>query len=183
MGQSICLSLITSLCVAKPKKPLDLEKLTSAFKEKLPLDLALFDFSETKEGYFWDIKATELEEGLLPLLESFYPQYYTHPDYIEGYQRTLNRLLEEKSANYYLDVAKCKYQECFQYDDSVYNYLPYRHDYNSSLEFRFDAIILALAGKVYLETGGGLLQFLNESVQLRFKEFPLAKCLNLYISG
>ncbi|EIJ43288.1 hypothetical protein BegalDRAFT_2437 [Beggiatoa alba B18LD] len=183
MGQSICLSLVTKVYVAKPKrKPLDLEKLTLTFKQELPLDLSLFDFSETEEEYCWNIKPTELEQGLLPFLEAFYSQYYTHPNYIEGYQRILDRLRQERNALYYLDVAKCKYQECFQDDSKILDYLPYRHEYGSSVRFHFDAIILALAGKIYLEMSGGLLKFLNESVQLRFKAFPLAKCLNLYIS-
>lgn len=191
MGQVICLSLITKIDVVKSKrKELSLSDIVEKINLEFPTDLSLFDLIEDDSEYHWLIKPNIVEQQLLPFLEKFYPQYYLdngeddEDEDADRYQSVLKKLQEKAGFDHWLAFAKETSETLFQYDDIGVDYFRCENKpYRPTLEVRFEGVILALAGKVYLETYGGLLRFLAESVQLRFKEFPLAKCLKLYISG
>ena len=185
MGQSICLSLLTKISAAKPKQyELSLTEIVEKINFELPTDLSLFNLiDEDEKEYHWTLQTKVLERDLLPFLEKFYPLYYFSQT--DDYQALLKQLREQPSGPNWLKLAHEKYEFFFQYDDmGQADYFCYEDKrFRPTLRIRYEGIILALAGKIYLETHGGLLRFLGESVQLRFSEFPLAKCLKVYISG
>lgn len=184
MGQSICLSLLTGISAAKSKPhELSLTEIVETINFEFPTDLSLFSLLEDEKEYHWTLQTKVLERNLIPFLETFYPLYYL--DRTDDYQALLEQLREKPSALNWLTLARKKGEFLFQYDDmSEVNYFCYENKpFRPTLRVHHEGIILALAGKIHLETHGGLLRFLGESAQLRFNEFPLAKCLKVYISG
>lgn len=186
MGQSICLTLVTSVKVAKYKNTsVTLTQATEVITTEFPADLSLFDLSENEQGYYWTLKPEALEMDLLPFLEKFYPSFYRDEDTTNEYQTVLEDLRNNPNVENWLMLARKKYNFCYQYG----NYCEpdrLRH-HNGRIETRvevdYEGIILAIAGNIYLETYGGFLRYFGESIQLRFSEFPLAKCLKVHISG
>jgi hypothetical protein len=186
MGTSLCLSLVNKVVVAKsPKHHLAAPELATIINTGLPLDLSLFDFSEDENGWQWVIKPAMLQSGLLPLLTQFYPSFYRHSEAIADYQNLLDQLHADADLNAWLERARRKEKFCFQYDTYASpDYLRYpSSQFGEPLVVDFESIILAITGNIYLESYGGFLRYFGESVQMRFADFPLARCLKVYISG
>lgn len=186
MGQSLCLSLVTTVTIAKsPKHTLSPPEMAALINTEFPLDLALFDLLENEACYQWSIKPAVLQSGLLPFLAQFYPSFYRHKEAIAEYQDLLAQLHADADLSQWLERAQRKEKVCFQYDTyATPAYLRYpANRFGEPLEVGFDGIILAITGNIYLETYGGFLRYFAESVQMRFSAFPLASCLKVYISG
>lgn len=185
MGQSICLTLITNVKVAKYKnKSVAQAQATEVINTKFPTDLSLFDFLENEHEYRWTLKPEVLEQDFLPFLEKFYPSFYRNEDAINEYQTVLEDLRKKPNIENWLMLARMKYKFCYQYGnycepDRLRNH---KDRAESRVEVDYEGIILAVAGNVYLETYGGFLHYFSESIQMRFSEFSLAKCLKVHIS-
>lgn len=181
MGQSISLSLVTQIKVKKPKKNnAILNEIIELLNKDFPTDLALFNLSEDDSSYVWQLKTTILENELIPLLEKFYPSFYKDEDDIEYYQNTLKQLRADINSDSWFELAKDGSEYYFQYnDDCELDSIRYK---NNWLDVDYKAISLSFAGKISLETQGGLLKYLTECVQLRFNDYRLASCLKLHIS-
>lgn len=186
MGQDICLSLLTSLRVDKTQnQSATLAEATDAINERFPTDLALFDLAEDAAAFRWTLKEEHLQSGLPPLLERFYPSFYRDAEQLAECNTVLERLRQDPAAAAWLDLARDKRFVCFQHDRYGHpDWLPLEQsNFRRRMEVRFEAIILASTGKILLETYGGFLRYFGESVQLRFSDLPLAKCLKVYIAG
>ncbi len=186
MSQSLCLSLVTKVTIAKsPKHTLSPPEMAALINAEFPAELALFDFLEDEASYQWSIKPDLLQAGLLPFLAQFYPSFYRHKEAIADYQDLLAKLQADADLTKWLERARRKEKVCFQYDTyATPAYLRYPTSrFGEPLEVGFEGIILAITGNIYLETYGGFLRYFAESVQMRFSDFPLASCLKVYISG
>lgn len=186
MGQSICLSLVRNIKVDKSNSGnISLPQATEIINEGFPTDLALFELQENQKEFNWTLKNSVFEWDLLPFLEKFYPSFYQSKDEINHYQTTLAELYKNPNTESWLNFMEEGGSYFFQKGDACE--LDYFRYFNGSsyswLSVYYETIILTSTGKISLEMHGGLLRYLGESTQLRFSEFPLAKCLKVHISG
>lgn len=181
MGQFLHISLVTELKLDKSqadKYKLSLEDIKQNMQKNAFPNLDLYQ-SIDPENYHWKLKEEILENGLLKFLKDFYPQYYKND--VKMYQSVLQDL-ESKTAKEILEKAENKGEEAFQLASYGYFYLSFpEKDFRPEISGHYEAITLALEGKIMMETYGRMFDFYTESLQLRFQKHNIAKTLLIQI--
>jgi len=180
MGRFLTISVNYAVSVAQ--KDLETNQISAEeLGKKLHLSDAIYQRTEQADEMTWKIKDTVLETHLLTLLQDFYPNYYTDKNY---YKHIMSEL-EGKNASFLIDYAEQKSAEAYQMDsyfDPLYvsfhekPFQPYVRAYPQG-------IILALEGKIMMETYGQMFELLTKSLRKQFAPNPLAETLNLAITG
>jgi len=180
MGQYLAISIINEHTVSKK----NLEKYQITAQEvslRARFDESIYEFSEHEQYYTWTIRKEILETHLIAFLEDFYPKYYFSDS---EYKEVLEKL-RGKSADFMLEKADGKYYESFQIDKYGMSDYLYFHDkpFKPEVVLNFTGIMIALEGKVFMESYTRMLNLFTQSLQLRFPNNPLGKTLKVYITG
>lgn len=184
MGQYLAIGLTLTYSASKREATnLILDDIIAKMSQQFGFEPSLYTFHETEQNWHWQIKEEILEKELILFLEAFYPSlviYASLNDYEEVLERLkvtpiseLISLLEDKE---FYDFQLHDYNEpTWLY----FNEKPFR----PSVKVSFKTIGLTMAGKISIESSGGLFQFFEAMIQQQFSQFNLAKAIRVYITG
>ena len=186
MGQFLALglthSIFTSLKDLRKEKVTN-EELKQEMQRSLFFDRNLYDEAETEKHLVFTLKDHVLETGLIPLLESIYPMVYEKPKK-EGYPEVLKRLRSTPPAEW-MDVAREKSNYAFQMDNYAGpSYVEIQKDFLPEIELGLHCVMLYHGyGKIITEGIYDFTSFFNRCIHETFKEHPLVKAVQVYITG
>lgn len=180
MGQFLAVGLSTAFSVPKESVS-DMTSLENAIRSSPRLDTQLYDRQETSQSYRWTLRPEVLESQLLPFLADFYPAYYQSTAYYEAVRENI----EDKKAAEILSYAERKPEEAFQRDDYAMpaRVAPPDSPLAKPLRLARNFILLAMEGKIVMESYHTMFDFFTDSIQRRFSEHELARALQVYITG
>jgi hypothetical protein len=184
MGQFMTISIVKEFSI--PKKDavhylVTLASITTKLKQLWGLDTELYQLSETEGSWRFSLKPDLLQTELYDFLTTFYPHYYIERPKVYGI------VLEDMKAS--LDVwefIKEYSEEPFQLDKYAGNLGLHFED----IDFRpyipvylNECIIIALAGKIIIETHNTMCGFMSRMIQSKFSDYKLASSLIVNITG
>jgi len=186
MGQFLAMGLaheiIVSLDDLRTKK-ISNKELRQEIEKSLFFDLNLYDETETDGRLLFTLKSQVLEKELIPFLEKLYPIVYEEgkSDYLD----VLQQLRSTPTAEW-IGLADRKRYYAFQYD--VYGGSKYvrflEKDFEPSIRICFTNIMLyAGYGKIVTEGIGDFLTFFKYCINETFKDYPIVKSMQVYITG
>ena len=186
MGQFLALGLTHSIYTSLEelrKKKVTREELLQEMQRFQFFDMSLYHEAETDKHLVFTLKDQMLETGLIPLLESIYPMVYRKPEEDE-YPDALKRLRLTPPAEW-MDVAREKSNCAFQMDeDAGPRYIRIQKDFLPIIEFGMHCVILYHGyGKIITEGIQDFTSFFNHCIHETFKDHPLAKAVQVYITG
>jgi len=185
MGQYLAMGLaheiIISLDELKSNK-ISKKELRQGIEESLLIDLKLYDETETKKYRKFTLKNQVLETDLIPFLEVLYPKVY------EGNSEHYHNLLEKlrsTSSTTWVDLAREKSSVAFQFDDFAESYdIEFAKPFNPTICLNFNYLVLYYGyGKIVTEGIYDFLSFFNHCIHETFKEHPIVKSIQVYITG
>jgi hypothetical protein len=186
MGQFLALGIATRFYISKEKvekEGLTLEDVLDKMQQNLHFAPDICDFSEEKGYWNWRLKKQIWEAELLDFLKEIYPLAYTDRSYAD-FEEVLKKLAETPSSSW-LELANDKRFESFQFDrygesERLYfNEKPFR----PTVTVGFESVILAMEGKIIMETWGMLFNFFALGFQRAFPTYQLSKAIRMYITG
>ena len=124
-----------------------------------------------------------LETELIPFLEVLYPLVYDER-YADEYKKVLKKLRSTPSSEW-IDLAKRKSYVAFQYDEyGESRYINFPKDFQPTIRLSFKSVALYFGhGKISTEGIDDFTDFFNYCIRGTFKEHPIAKSVQVYISG
>jgi hypothetical protein len=181
MGQYLAVGMVTKITTDK----------TAALKYKISAEdisavkgatMAIYDFQDKKDSWQWALKPSIFEAELLPFLETLYPDLYG--DGGSDCAEVLAQLRELPSTQW-ITFLENEGFEAFQFDgygESDYLSFPDK-GYSAKIRLNYETIILALEGKISMESYGQLFGFFQDAIWNQYKAFELSKTLRIYITG
>ena len=186
MGQYLAIGLTykisTSLNEMKKEKIFK-EELRQGLEHDLLFDMNLYDETETDKRLLFTLNNQQLEKGLIPFLEAFYPVAYGKQNEKE-YEAVLKKLHATPSTQW-LELAEEKSYCSFQYDPyAESDYIRFSKPFHPSIRIDFDCIMLTTGhGKIVTEGIGNLMDIFKYCTIETFKEHPIVKSIQIYITG
>lgn len=180
MGQFLAIGLVTEIAISK--KDVESAKLT---KEQLLQEMTsqihflpeIYNINESDKYFNFNLLDKILYSQLIPFLEKFYPKIYSKEDYY----KSIIESLKNKPNSEWLEWAKEKPEEAFQFDEyGTRDYLTIKYD---NIAINYDAILLSMEGKIGMEVYGRQFNFFKYCMIQAFNEFSLASALRIYITG
>ena len=186
MGRFMALGLTHSIFTSLEglhKKKVTREELQQEMQRSLYFDINLYDEAETEKSLVFTLKDRVLETGLIPLLESIYPMVYRKPEE-DGYPDVLKRLRETPHTEW-MDMTREKRSYAFQMDNYAGPcYVEIQKDFLPEIELGLHCVILYHGyGKIIMEGIGDFTSFLNRCIHGTFKDHPLARAVQVYITS
>jgi len=186
MGQFLAMGLAHEIVVSRDdlkKKKISIEELRQEMEKSLLLDLSLYDETEKDNYLVFKLKDSILETDLIPFLEVLHPLVYGERN-ADEYNEVLKELRSTPSSEW-IDLAKRQSFEAFQYDvygESCYIEFPKAFQPTIRLSVKRVAIYYG-HGKISTEGIDEFTDFFNYCIRKTFKEHPIAKSVQVYISG
>ncbi len=184
MGQYLAIGLTLTYSASKREaKNLVLADVVAKMSQKYGFEPSLYTFEETEQNWHWQIKDAILEKELISFLEAFYPSL-AHYANLNDYEDVLKKLKETNSSEWKQILEDKEFYDFQMHDYNEPNYLYFdEKPFRPSVKISFITIGLAMAGKVSIESSGGLFQFFEAMIQQNFSQFDLAKTIRVYITG
>lgn len=180
MGQFLAIGLSTKITIKKSEAStarLNSEELQEYMQRELLYTPEIYTLEENDKWYSFTLSNDILHGQLLPFLDELYPQLYSDPQCYENLLRELNRL----STSEWMDLAKTKSEEVFQFDSyGICDCLSYNY---STVHVYHECLLLSLEGKVIMETFERQFRFLKYTMMQAFQKFSLSGALRIYITG
>lgn len=181
MGAFLCISIVNRIVISKDEirdcKMTDSEAIDKAINV-YGTNINIYELIPDEKDVVLSLKHEVLENGLLPFLEDFYPDYYT--DDKSDYEYVLKSLRESPSTEW-IKLANKKQAESFQ---TIYD--PYNRvipcAFARRLHIESDNIILCLNGKIIMETYNTLFNYLGRCLKDRYNKHAIAQALNVFIT-
>ena len=186
MGQYLAMGLahkiITPLDDLRKKK-ISNEEVRQEIENTLLFDLELYDETETDNHLLFTLKNQVLETDLIPFLEALYPMIYNERDK-EGYYDLLKQLRSTPSTEW-LDLAHEKSNAALRFDRYAEpRYIEFSKDFRPSICLNFHCLMLYLGyGKIITEGIHDFTDFFKHCIHETFKEYPIVKSIQIYITG
>lgn len=186
MGQFLALGIATRFSVSKEeaeKGKLALTDVLPKMQQTIHFAPDIYDFSEEKGYWTWTLKKTVWEGELLIFLKEIYPLLYVNKSYAD-FDDVLQKLAETPASSW-RELAAGRSFESFQLDEYGESTRLYFEEkpFRPTLSVGFDGVILAIEGKIAMETWGKLFNFFALSFQKAFPAFQLSKAVRVYITG
>ncbi|MDR1491496.1 MAG: hypothetical protein LBT05_02055 [Planctomycetaceae bacterium] len=181
MGQFLAIGLAQQIVVSN--KNLEHNKITlQELRTELQTnnyDLDIYDETTNEESIIFTLKESVIQTDLIPFLESFYPKFYGNQS-----KKYTENVLEQLRAEptQWLDFAKRKSEEAFQWDNDSSYYLCFTKPFHPYISLSFSYVILSLGGKIMSEGISQYLDFFKYCIQETFKEHPIAKSVRPFIT-
>jgi hypothetical protein len=184
MGQYLAIGLTLTYSASKKEaKNLILDDVIAKMSQKFGFEPSLYTFEETEQNWHWQIKDAILEKELILFLETFYPSL-AHYANLNDYEDVLKKMKETQLSEWIIFLKKKQYYDFQIHDYNEPNYLYFdEKPFRPSVQVLFKTIGLAMAGKISIESSGGLFQFFEAMIQQNFNQFDLAKTIRVYITG
>jgi hypothetical protein len=186
MGQFLALGLTHSIFTGLEglrKNNVSNEELRQEIQRSLSFDMTLYDEVETNKDLVFTLKDESLEKDLLPFLETFYPMVYRKPTDKED----LDILMQLRStpSTEWLDIAHEKDNYIFQMDNYAEScVIKLSRDFHLGIALGFHNVILYHGhGKILTEGIGDFISFFNRCLHEAFKKHPIARSMQVYITG
>lgn len=186
MGQYLAIGITTSVSASKERAiqyKLTLEEVVQKMQAALLFAPELYDFKETEDTWTWQLKPDFWEGELLPFLKDFYAVVYAqnpYSDYLDALA-TLEKTAPEKWMELAVDASFVSFQydrygmgERLRFEDK---------DFQPTIGVGYDSVMLAMEGKIIMESWGTLFRLFAESIHHRFAKYQLAKTIRVYITG
>ena len=187
MGQFLALGLAYEIIA--PLDPLrkydiSIESLRQEIQQSLYYDMDLYETEEIEKSLVFTIKDNVFNEGLIPFLETVYPHLYDNPDGRDGYAAVLDRLRSTPCGEW-IDFAQDKENFAFQMDDYIEpRYIEMPIDFRPEVRLRFGTLIFYVGyGKIITEGMHDFMDFFKFCFQEAFKDHPIAKAVQVNITG
>ena len=184
MGQFLAIGIKTDIFIQKDResKNLTLEDIIGKMTSEWHFDASLYDFSENEKSWKWKLKETLFDDDFLAFLKAFYAEVYTNRNADE--EEVIQKLSESPAADW-LAIASDKSYEAFQKDNYCESdYLRFMDkDFRPTVTIDFQTIMLAMAGKIMIESSGGLFHFFEKMIDRNFSNFKISKAIKVYITG
>lgn len=184
MGQYLAIGIATNISIQKDRKSenLTLEDITEKMTSEWNFGASMYDFVENEKSWNLKLKETLFDEEFLSFLKAFYAQIYINRS---SDDEDVIKQLSNSPAAEWLAIASNKSFEAFQKDDYCESDYLYFNDkpFRPSITINFQTIMLAMAGKIMIESSGGLFQFFEKMIQQNFSNFKVSKAIKVYITG
>jgi hypothetical protein len=184
MGQYLTVAMATKITTDKSTalhyklKPKDIVK-------RLGDEIAAFEFKDTDDMWAWTLKSSVVEAELVAFLEEIYAHLYEEGE--SDYEDVLARLRELPSKKWLNMVEGDDKEgyEAFQSNSYGETYILSLPKISDSAEIRLneESIMLALEGKISMESYGQLFSFFQTAIQHQFQDFKLGSTLRIFITG
>lgn len=184
MGQFLTISIVKEFSIPKKdaiKYSVPLTSITTMLKQLWGLDTELYHMSESEDSWLFSLKPELIKPELYEFLTNFYPHYYsTNP-------KMYDKVLEDmETSPDIIEFIKQYSDESFQLDKYAGNLGLYFHE----IDFRpyipvylNECIIIALAGKIFMETHYAMCGFMSRMIHAKFNEYKIASSIIVNISG
>jgi hypothetical protein len=187
MGQFLAVGITTRIVVDKEdvdKARVNFDDVVAEMRRSMNFDANLYDWIEQDGQWVWQLKSHIWEGELLEFLKAFYPSLYAIPNGDEDYNVVLGEL-EKTEPHTWMGLAEEKQYEQFQFDRyCAKEYLVFRNKhFLPRLRVKYQMVLLALEGKILMETYGVLFGFFAFAIQKAFADFKLARTIRVYITG
>jgi len=187
MGQFLAMGLTHKIIMPLDdirKRKISNEELRQKIERSLLFDLNLYDETETDKNLLFTLKNQVLEKDLIPFLEVLYPLVYKE-DEADEYLDLLQQLRSTPAMNR-VNLAEEKNNYAFRYD--VYGESQYirflEKDFRPTIRVDFTNFMLYSGyGKIVTEGINDFLIFFKYCMIETFKEYPIAKSMQIYITG
>ena len=186
MGQFLALGLTRKIFTPLEnlrKNNVTTKDLQQEIQRTLYLDMNLYDEEEADAYLVFTLKDHVLETGLIPFLEAIYPLVCKDPEE-RGYPALLKQLHATSPAEW-MDAARAKRNYAFQMDEYAEpRFIRIPKGYYQDIQLRFHCVILHHGyGKIITEGIYDFTNFFNHCIHETFKDHPLAKSVQVYITG
>ncbi len=183
MGIFLSIGIATKVVVWEKKvqqAKLNFVQLQAEMIKQTYFEPDLYDIIKNDDFYVFRIKNSVLKQELIPLLEKIYPLLYNNDNYYNSVIETLKQKPVEK----WLEWARDKSEEAFQFDAHAEGDSIKADELSSSyIDISYDMLLLSMEGKIIMESYGRQFNFFKYSVIEAFKEYSLAKAIRIYITG
>lgn len=187
MGQYLAMGIMTQVATSKEKARKDNIQLDTALQkmqQTFHFTPELYDFTDDANYWVWQLKHDIWEGELLPFLKEVYPILFYMQHSSTDYEGVLKKLSSEPATSW-LDIAKDKRFEAFQFDEyGEDEYLYFKElNFQPTLKVSIESVALAMEGKIVMEAHGQLFHFFQHCFQKTFTSFQLSKAIRFYITG
>lgn len=186
MGQFLAMGIATQLAVSKEKaekEKITLEEVLQKMQQTLHFTPDIYNFSEEKGYWIWELKKEIWEGELLNFLKVIYPLLYVNKQHTD-YEVVLEKLSETPASSWF-ELAEDKSFTSFQLDEYGENERLYFNEkpFRPKTTVGFDSVALAMEGKIAMEEYGKFFNFFALCFQKAFPTFQLSKAIRVYITG
>lgn len=184
MGQYLAIGIKTNISIPKDRnsKELSIEEIIDKMTSEWGFDASIYDFEETEKSWNWKLKISLFDEDFLSFLKAFYQQIYANQS---SDNDNVIKKLSNSPVTEWLVIASAKSFEAFQKDNSCESSYLYFDDkpFRPYITINFQTIMLAMAGKIMIESSGGLFEFFEKMILQNFINFKISKAVKVYITG
>jgi len=186
MGQYLAMGMVHEISTSIDdlhKKKISSKELQQEIEQTLLFNLQLYDKTEAGDKLLFTLKNQVLETGLIPFLEAFYPIVYDKQDE-DTYHDLLQQLHSTPSAKW-TDLAKNAGHPAFQYDKYAEpRFITFSKAFCPSIRLDFNCVMLYFGyGKILTEGILDFTDFFKHCIHETFKEHPIVKSIQVYITG
>lgn len=175
MGQYLAIAMTTSIrCSKRNAENQDITK--QRLVKELGISKSMMEVEAGSDYWEWELTPQILEAELPIMLKQLYESLYDNNKQYQSILERLSTLPVEK----WLNNEEEDYEEdAFQTDDIYATYFFSKKE----IDVSESVIILALEGKISMETNGMMFDFFEDAVKSHFKKFQLGKLLRIFITG
>jgi hypothetical protein len=179
MGQYLAIAMTTSMrCYKGNVEKHNITK--QRVVKELGIGKSMVEVETSPDYWEWELTPQILEAELFKVLKQLYESLYDNDRHYKSILERLSKLPIEK----WLDYEEEDYEEdAFQTDDIRVTYSFSQKGKDVQIDVRESVIIVALEGKISMETYGMMFDFFEQAVQNQFKKFQLGKLLRIFITG
>ena len=186
MGQYMAMGLAYKMTTPLDdlhKKKISNEELRQEIENTLLFDLNLYDETETDKYLLFTLKNQVLETELIPFLEVLFPKVYDKRN--EGDYDNLLKQLRSTPTTKWIDLAREKRFMAFRYDTYAESrYIRFSKAFLPCICLDFNCVMLYLGyGKIITEGIYDFMDFFKHCIHETFKEHPIVKSIQVYITG
>ncbi len=181
MGQYLSIGICTNFSISKSEMKsakTSIEEIEDALQNE-GYYLPIFERQESENAWKWSLKESIFTMEMAQFVEKQLDIFGETDDDVE---QLLADLKNCKSKNDFWGLAEQGNYECFQWDrygESDYISM----SFGKHLRINYDCIMLFSAGKISMESDGGLFQYFVRNIVIANPEFEIAKALKVYITG
>ena len=186
MGQFLSMGLAYEISASRDElkeEKISKRELRKEIEKSLLFDLKLYDETETEKRLFFTLKDNVLKTGLIPFLETLLPIVYQNPNNKDNLD--LLEKLRTTPPSEWIDLAKEKAYYAFQIDEyGESRYIHFSKPFRPSVRLDFCNVMLYCShGKIITEGISGMMDFFKYCIQKTFNTHPIAKAVQVYITG
>ena len=184
MGQYLAIGLTHEIITSREeldRKKVSKEELRQEIENTLLFDIKLYDEREEGKNLLFTLKNQVYEEGLIPFLEVLYPNVYKE----KGDYFGLLEQLRSTPSTKWIELAKKKSETAFRFDNYAESgYINFSKPFLPSICLNYKCLMLYYgSGKIMTEGIDDFLHFFKHCIHETFKDHPIVKSIQIYITG